>query len=174
MLLVMGTNIKLPNEDNSDKALIIAQRALEDSVIVQTDKREKPLQPPDNNEIESQPKDNKLPPPIEDNIPYEEEKNDENLEIKIDVDNENEESEEESTIDDKKQINPPAYYLLVGILFHYYLVVAMVFLFYRFEQLHCLLKLAGHLLELCRCCLHLEVLYWFPSLIALYTIRGIL
>ena len=117
MLLVMGTNIKLPNEDNSDKALINAQRALEDSVIVQTDKREKPLQPPDNNEIESnpkdnneiesQPKDNKLPPPIEDNIPYEEEKNDENLEIKIDVDNENEESEEESTIDDKKQINPP-------------------------------------------------------------------
>ena len=117
MLLVMGTNIKLPNEDNSDKALINAQRALEDSVIVQTDKREKPLQPPDNNEIESnpkdnneiesQPKDNKLPPPIEDNIPYEEEKNDEHLEIKIDVDNENEESEEESTIDDKKQINPP-------------------------------------------------------------------
>ena len=117
MLLVMGTNIKLPNEDNSDKALINAQRALEDSVIVQTDKREKPLQPPDNNEIESnpkdnneiesQPKDNKLPPTIEDNIPYEEEKNDEHLEIKIDVDNENEESEEESTIDDKKQINPP-------------------------------------------------------------------
>ena len=117
MLLVMGTNIKLPNEDNSDKALINAQRALEDSVIVQTDKREKPLQPPDNNEIESnpkdnneiesQPKDNKLPPPIEDNIPYVEEKNDEHLEIKIDVDNENEESEEESTIDDKKQINPP-------------------------------------------------------------------
>lgn len=109
MILMFGTNIKLPNEDINDEVQINVQRALEDGIKVQTEKKEIPLQPPDNNQIESQPND-KLPPPIEENIPYEEQKNDENLEIKIDEideDNENEEYEDESAIDDKKQINPP-------------------------------------------------------------------
>ena len=51
MILMFGTNIKLPNEDINDEVQINVQRALEDGIKVQTEKREIPLQPPDNNQI---------------------------------------------------------------------------------------------------------------------------